>query len=128
MSYGPCLCGDTMCPSCGPAQGYDPHFEQFYEAYCETVDAFCIALAEKIKGVNSDDLCENILTRAYAMYCSAMEDDIRNEERILAEQMMEDERRMEAYYAEENAQRELDSYQSPEELQQAKDWYDEHRK
>jgi len=21
MSYGPCLCGDTQCPSCGPAQG-----------------------------------------------------------------------------------------------------------
>ena len=20
---GPCLCGDIMCPSCGPAQGYD---------------------------------------------------------------------------------------------------------
>lgn len=23
----PCLCGDTNCPSCGPAQGYDPHAE-----------------------------------------------------------------------------------------------------
>lgn len=21
MSFGPCLCGDTHCPSCGPAQG-----------------------------------------------------------------------------------------------------------
>ena len=22
----PCMCGDTMCPSCGPAQGHDPAF------------------------------------------------------------------------------------------------------
>ena len=22
-----CMCGDSMCPSCGPAQGYDPEFE-----------------------------------------------------------------------------------------------------
>lgn len=22
-----CMCGDTMCPSCGPAQGYDPDQE-----------------------------------------------------------------------------------------------------
>tara|TARA_Y100000310_G_scaffold111606_1_gene109984 strand:- start:1833 stop:2147 length:315 start_codon:yes stop_codon:yes gene_type:complete len=21
MSFGPCMCGDTQCPSCGPAQG-----------------------------------------------------------------------------------------------------------
>lgn len=21
---GPCMCGDPYCPSCGPAQGYDP--------------------------------------------------------------------------------------------------------
>ena len=23
----PCVCGDTMCPSCGPAQGYTPACE-----------------------------------------------------------------------------------------------------
>jgi hypothetical protein len=119
-----CMCGDTQCPSCGPAQGYDPQFERFCDAYCETVDSFCIAFAAKIPGVNSDELCENILTRAYAMYCAKMEDDIRREEMMLAEQMMEEDRRMEAYYAEQNAEMEIDSYQSPEELQQAKDWYD----
>ena len=27
----PCMCGDTMCPSCGPAQGYDPKFDRFCE-------------------------------------------------------------------------------------------------
>ena len=23
MNFGPCMCGDTQCPSCGPAQGYN---------------------------------------------------------------------------------------------------------
>ena len=27
----PCMCGDTACPSCGPAQGYDPEFEKVCE-------------------------------------------------------------------------------------------------
>lgn len=27
----PCMCGDTMCPSCGPAQGYDPIFQRITE-------------------------------------------------------------------------------------------------
>ena len=28
---GPCICGDTACPSCGPAQGYDPILEKLYD-------------------------------------------------------------------------------------------------
>lgn len=24
----PCTCGDTMCPSCGPAQGYDVEYQK----------------------------------------------------------------------------------------------------
>lgn len=27
-----CLCGDTYCPSCGPAQGYDDETERFYNS------------------------------------------------------------------------------------------------
>ena len=27
----PCMCGDTACPSCGPAQGCDPEREKFLE-------------------------------------------------------------------------------------------------
>jgi len=30
----PCLCGDTNCPSCGPAQGENPVFERV----CEFLD------------------------------------------------------------------------------------------
>lgn len=26
-----CLCGDTSCPSCGPAQGFNPSQEAFYD-------------------------------------------------------------------------------------------------
>ena len=26
-----CLCGDTACPSCGPAQGFDPSFDDFVD-------------------------------------------------------------------------------------------------
>ncbi len=31
----PCMCGDTACPSCGPAQGYDPKYEAAFEATFE---------------------------------------------------------------------------------------------
>lgn len=27
----PCMCGDPYCGSCGPAQGYNPELEAFYE-------------------------------------------------------------------------------------------------
>lgn len=27
----PCMCGDTNCPSCGPAQGHDPDMKRLYE-------------------------------------------------------------------------------------------------
>jgi len=30
-----CMCGDTMCPSCGPAQGYDPRAELISEWLCD---------------------------------------------------------------------------------------------
>lgn len=29
-----CLCGDTACGSCGPAQGFNPEFERAVEALC----------------------------------------------------------------------------------------------
>lgn len=34
---GPCMCGDTNCPSCGPAQGHDPAFEVVTEWLLEKV-------------------------------------------------------------------------------------------
>lgn len=33
---GPCMCGATDCPSCGPAQGYTPH-EDAIEAVAEAL-------------------------------------------------------------------------------------------
>lgn len=35
----PCMCGDVMCPSCGPAQGYNPEFE----ALCEWIQEDVLA-------------------------------------------------------------------------------------
>lgn len=35
----PCLCGDTNCPSCGPAQGYNPEAELVCEWLTEVVFA-----------------------------------------------------------------------------------------
>ena len=33
----PCMCGDVMCSSCGPAQGYNPAFEAVAEWMQEVV-------------------------------------------------------------------------------------------
>ena len=33
---GPCLCGATDCPSCGPAQGYAIYDEDAYEAMIQS--------------------------------------------------------------------------------------------
>lgn len=33
----PCMCGDYLCPSCGPAMGYDPTFELICEWLGEVV-------------------------------------------------------------------------------------------
>lgn len=32
-----CMCGDTGCPSCGPAQGYNPEYELACEWISEVV-------------------------------------------------------------------------------------------
>lgn len=32
---GPCLCGDPYCPSCGPAQGFDPDWMRFLDGLGE---------------------------------------------------------------------------------------------
>ena len=31
----PCMCGDPYCPSCGPAQGFDPSYEKFLDEVFE---------------------------------------------------------------------------------------------
>lgn len=42
----PCLCGDTACPSCGPAQGYDLK----YEVVCDWLYDICEPFPEMIDG------------------------------------------------------------------------------
>lgn len=33
----PCMCGDIMCPSCGPAQGYNPDLEIVMDFFLEKI-------------------------------------------------------------------------------------------
>ena len=40
-----CMCGDTNCPSCGPAQGFNPEFERVcewieYDLFCDLPEGF----------------------------------------------------------------------------------------
>ena len=48
---GPCLCGDTACPSCGPAQGHDLQFEKVVEAVCTVVNMDDLVEADDVIGV-----------------------------------------------------------------------------
>ena len=33
---GPCMCGATDCPNCGPAQGYAPHDDDALEGFIQS--------------------------------------------------------------------------------------------
>lgn len=61
--FGPCMCGDYMCPSCGPAQGYDPQHEALREQLCEQLSG---RLESFLKGIVTtygpqlDDILETI--------------------------------------------------------------------
>ena len=48
---GPCMCGDTACPSCGPAQGYDLQFEKVVEAVCHVVNMDDVVEADDVLAV-----------------------------------------------------------------------------
>lgn len=52
-----CMCGDTNCPSCGPAQGYNPAFE----AVCEWLEYS--VLADFPKGFDVTWLAEELANR-----------------------------------------------------------------
>lgn len=91
MSLGPCMCGDTMCPSCGPAQGYDPVYEKMYETLSGRIDALCdgFSLTDTQKG----DLLEVICTRVDA-YLTAQE---QQHEMEYVRQVQEDEKAYQEY-------------------------------
>jgi len=52
-----CMCGDTMCPSCGPAQGYNVEFECVYDWLFEDV------LCDFPSGFDIDWLAEEMANR-----------------------------------------------------------------
>jgi hypothetical protein len=51
------MCGDTNCPSCGPAQGYDPAFE----LVCEWIGE--VLLADFPPAINTEWLAEELANR-----------------------------------------------------------------
>jgi hypothetical protein len=59
-----CLCGDTACDSCGPAQGFDPAFERAVEALCEKFPA----LADQ-----EGDLASDLATHIEELLCKERE-------------------------------------------------------
>lgn len=66
-----CLCGDTMCWSCGPAQGFDPAFEKHFEKFCASEKA------KEIEATFSDpdsEECADALRKA-AQECFVQEPD-----------------------------------------------------
>lgn len=54
---GPCMCGDTACPSCGPAQGANPEFEMVCEWLQEVV------LADMAHVIDCGWLAEDLANR-----------------------------------------------------------------
>ena len=63
---GPCMCGDIMCPSCGPAQGYDPKYEALYDKVFDRLPDFLAGVAS-LTSDQIDDLTETITTRISIM-------------------------------------------------------------
>lgn len=80
-----CMCGDVMCPSCGPAQGFDPAFETVVE-WLE----FCV-LADMPQAISVEWLAEDLANRlgwrdrsqefADAVYAEALKWQRQQEER-----------------------------------------------
>ncbi|MAG25923.1 hypothetical protein CMI47_10130 [Candidatus Pacearchaeota archaeon] len=63
---GPCLCGDTCCPSCGPAQGYSkcPNCGRWdSEGPCDDPAACEAACKEIAEGEAKDYLIEKLMQR-----------------------------------------------------------------
>jgi hypothetical protein len=55
------MCGDTNCPSCGPAQGFDPQCERLSEWVSEVL----LAAVPDVDGEIANRVIGNILYMAY---------------------------------------------------------------
>jgi hypothetical protein len=69
---GPCLCGDYMCPSCGPAQGYDPKFEALCETLGDRVGTFFEGIGLSAK--EQDSIFEMILEKVADIFAKQAQD------------------------------------------------------
>jgi hypothetical protein len=85
------MCGDTMCPSCGPAQGYDPVYEKMYETLSDRIEALCEGF--RLTEAQLDDLLEVICTKV-DMYMTAIQ---RDDDEQFARQQEEEQRAYQEY-------------------------------
>jgi hypothetical protein len=68
---GPCLCGDPYCPSCGPAQGYNPERMKAEEALFEELQA--LLGADVMEDLEDQGLIEFVLDREDKVRAGAAE-------------------------------------------------------
>ena len=81
---GPCMCGDIMCSSCGPAQGYDPKFEALRGKLYDRIPALLDGIVDPI-------YYENLLEYISEKVADILADQERIAEDNLAAELFEDE-------------------------------------
>lgn len=91
---GPCLCGDTACPSCGPLQGYDPQFEALCDTLGDRVGAFFEGIPLSAK--EQDTIFEMIIEKV----SDFLAEHERQADEEMCRQMIEDERAYNDYMIE----------------------------
>lgn len=90
--FGPCMCGDTMCPSCGPAQGYDPKFEVLCEKLADRLEDFLKDIVV-LDAPQMDDLLETVADKIDKILDAQQ----RAQEEDYARQLKEEERLYDEY-------------------------------
>lgn len=95
MSYGPCLCGDTHCSSCGPAQGNwkCPLCSAWADDGCEHFEAYCKTCEMVIPDDDEENRCgahgHDVEMRLKPEF-QAKADELARQEAEAVEQMVKD--------------------------------------
>lgn len=89
-----CMCGDYLCPSCGPAQGYDPKFEALCETLGDRVGAFFDGIPLSAK--EQDKIFEMIIEKV----SDFLAEHERQADMEMCRQMIDDDKAYQDYLAE----------------------------
>jgi len=109
MSYGPCMCGDTHCSSCGPAQGnwQCPICRAWADDGCEHFESYCATCGttDVDDSENGNETCaahgHDITIRLrpeFTEQVAKIEADQREADNRYAADMIEEERLAEEYW------------------------------